>query len=96
MKYAIKSLLLITVLALMSCGGKEEKKEEKIKIGQKPKTEKKVETPVSNEVPPSKQVTLDNKGVGPIKNLELDANVDQAMAKAGGELFKNKIHSLIK
>ena len=90
MKYAIKSLLLITVLALMSCGGKEEKKEEKIKIGQKPKTEKKVETPVSNEVPPSKQVTLDNKGVGPIKNLELDANVDQAMAKAGGELFKNK------
>ncbi|HBY66521.1 MAG TPA: cytochrome C, partial [Flavobacteriaceae bacterium] len=28
MKYAIKSLLLITVLALMSCGGKEEKKEE--------------------------------------------------------------------
>tara|TARA_R100001369_G_scaffold91615_1_gene133437 strand:- start:983 stop:1486 length:504 start_codon:yes stop_codon:yes gene_type:complete len=90
MKYAIKSLLLITVLALMSCGGKEEKKEEKIKIGQKPKTEKKVEKPVSNEVPASKQVTLDNKGVGPIKNIELDANVDQGMAKAGGELFKNK------
>ncbi len=91
MKYAIKTLLLLTVLALMSCGGKEEKKEkEQIKIGQRPKTEKKVEKPVSNEVPASKQITLDNKGVGPVKNLELGANVDQAMAKAGGELFKNK------
>ncbi len=91
MKYAIKSLLLITILALIGCGGKDEKKEkEQIKIGQKPKTEKKIEKPVSNEVPPSKQITLDNKGVGPVKNLELGANIDQAMAKAGGELFKNK------
>ena len=90
MRYVIKSLLLLTVLAFMSCGGKEEKKEEKIKIGQKPKTEKKVEKPVSDEVPPSKQITLGNKGVGPIKNIDLGANVDQAMAKAGAELFKNK------
>jgi len=91
MKYAIKSLLLITILALIGCGGKDEKKEkEQIKIGQRPKTEKKVEKPVSNEVPASKQITLDNKGVGPVKNLELGANIDQAMAKAGGELFKNK------
>ncbi|RFN60255.1 c-type cytochrome [Marixanthomonas ophiurae] len=91
MKYAIKTLLLLTVLALMSCGGKDEKKEkEQIKIGQRPKTEKKVEKPVSNEVPASKQITLDNKGVGPVKNLELGTNVDQAMANAGGELFKNK------
>ncbi|PVW15870.1 c-type cytochrome [Marixanthomonas spongiae] len=91
MKYVIKSILLITVLALISCGGKDEKKEkDQIKIGQKPKTEKKVEKPVADEVPISKQATLDEKGVGPIKNLELSPDIDQAMAKAGGELFKNK------
>ena len=76
MKYLI-NFCLITVLVFTACK-------------EAPKTEKKVEKPVSNEVPASKQVALDNKGVGPITNVELGANIDQAMAKAGAELFKNK------
>ena len=84
-----KFAILFTVGILVSCGGKEEKKEEKIQIGQKPKVESiKVEEPASDEVPASKRITLDNKGVGKIKNLDLDPNIDQAMVERGAELFK--------
>ncbi|GER60713.1 c-type cytochrome [Patiriisocius marinus] len=88
MKTFHKLLLFISLGLLISCGGKEEKQKDKITIGQKPKVEKKVETPISNEVPASKRITLDNKGVGKIKNLELSATIDDTMAKRGAALFK--------
>lgn len=88
MKYAIKSLLLLTVLALISCGGKDEKKEkEQIKIGG---GEKKVVVKKEATPPEADLIDMSNKGVGPIKNVELGNDIDQTMAKAGGELFKNK------
>ncbi|WP_179344404.1 cytochrome c [Winogradskyella ursingii] len=84
-----KFAFLFTVGILISCGGKEEKKEERIQIGQKPKVESiKVEEPTSDEVPASKRITLDNKGVGEIKNLELPATIDNAMVERGAALFK--------
>ncbi|RMA58706.1 c-type cytochrome [Ulvibacter antarcticus] len=88
MKYFLKSMTILFTLALISCGGGEEKKEEKISIGQKPKVETKTEAPTSNEVPASQRITLDNKGVGKIKNVELGATVDQAMVDRGANLFK--------
>lgn len=89
MRTLSKFAFLFTVGILISCGGKEEKKEERIQIGQKPKTEKKVEeTPTSDEVPASKRITLDNKGVGKIKNIDLDPTIDQAMVERGAALFK--------
>lgn len=88
MKAIFKLTLLLTLAILVSCGGKEEKKKEKIQIGQKPKVEKKVETPVSTEIPASKRVTLDNKGVGKIKKLELSPTIDNAMVERGAALFK--------
>ena len=88
MKVIFKLTLLLTLALLISCGGKEEKKKERIQIGQKPKVEKKVETPVSNEIPASKRVTLDNKGVGKIKKLELSPTIDNAMVERGAALFK--------
>ena len=91
MKYLIKTVALIFVISLMSCGGGDEKKEKKqVKIGGT-KTEKtKKTTPASDKVPASKQITLDNKGVGPIKNIDLPATIDQEMATAGAELYKFK------
>ena len=80
--------MLITLGLLISCGGKEEKKNERIQIGQKPKVEKKKEEPKSDVVPASKRITLDNKGVGKIKNLELSATIDNAMVERGAALFK--------
>jgi cytochrome c len=89
MKYLIKTLALIIVTTLISCGGGDEKKEkEKIKIG----TSSNKEVTKSPEPAASKGVVVDmsNKGVGPVKNLELPETIDQAMVAKGAELFKTK------
>lgn len=88
MKSIHRLALLISLGLLISCGGKEEKKKDRIQIGQKPKVETKKETPKTDEVPASKRITLDNKGVGKIKNLELPATIDNAMVERGAALFK--------
>ncbi|MAN60124.1 MAG: cytochrome C [Flavobacteriaceae bacterium] len=88
MKYALKSLLLVTVLALVSCGGNDEKKEkETLKIGG---SDKKVVVKQNATPPEADLIDLNSIGVGPIKDIELAATVDQAMAKSGEALFKSK------
>ncbi|MBB6681348.1 cytochrome c [Aequorivita sp. 609] len=90
MKNIIKSMAALVILLLVSCGGKEEKKKEGIQIGQKPApTETPKETPTST-VKPSETIDLTNKGIGPIKNVDLSAEVDDAMAAKGLDLFKSK------
>ncbi len=88
MKHLMKSIVAIAILSLISCGGNGEKKEDtSVKIGQSPTTEvKREEAPVSN-VKASERIDLTNKGVGPIKSVEL-GEVDQAMVAKGAELFK--------
>lgn len=88
--------MLITLGLLISCGGKEEKKEERIQIGQKPKVEKKKEEPKSDVVPASKRITLDNKGVGKIKELKLPATIDNAMVERALHCLKPTVRLVIK
>jgi len=88
MKHLLKSLAAIAIIALVGCGGKEEKKSDApITLGA-PKTEAPKETTTTSDVKPSEQVDLTNKGVGPIKNVELSATIDEAMAAKGSEIFK--------
>ena len=88
MKYLLKGIALFGVLTLMSCGGNGEKKEkESIKIGSKPKTETKKAAPVKTE---TATIDMSNKGIGPVKSLELDATIDQALATEGEAMFKSK------
>jgi mono/diheme cytochrome c family protein len=80
------SILLIATL--ISCGGGDEKKEKKqVKIGG-PKTE------VAKKATPKKvtgaTIDLNNKGVGPIKNIDLHEEIDQVMVAKGIELYKFK------
>jgi len=90
MKNIMKSLAAIAIVTLISCGGKEEKKSNDIQIGQKPAvTETPKEEPASTEKP-SEMVDLTNKGIGPVKSLELPAEIDQAMAAKGMEVYKTK------
>jgi mono/diheme cytochrome c family protein len=90
MKIIMKSLAALAIVTLISCGGKEEKKSNDIQIGQKPAaTETPKEEPASTEKP-SEMVDLTNKGIGPIKSLELPAEIDQAMAAKGMEVYKTK------
>lgn len=90
MKILMKSLTAVAIITLIGCGGKEEKKNNDIQIGQKPAaTETPKEEPVSTEKP-SEMVDLTNKGIGPIKNVELAPEIDQAMAAKGMEVYKTK------
>ena len=85
-----KTLKIFTVLfisLLMSCGGKEEKKEETNSFQKKAPTEKK-ETPKVDKVKASEKIDLTNKGIGPIKSIELAADIDQSMASKGEDVFK--------
>lgn len=82
----MKGLLAVTVLALVSCGGKEEKKEN-IEMYDPEATE--ISAPAVS-ASADDVVDLENKGIGPIKSVTLGATIDQAMASAGEEVYKSK------
>lgn len=84
MKITLKLFTVLFVSLLLSCGGKEEKKKEKVQL-KKQTTEKKAET--KSTVPPSKTIDLANKGVGPITSLTLPDTIDQNMVIKGKEVF---------
>ena len=72
---------------MVSCGGDDKKeKKEKVKVG-------KTKTTKSKKAKKEKKETtydLSNKGIGPVKSITLGADIDQAMAAKGGEVFKSK------
>lgn len=86
MKQTLKILTVLFISLLMSCGGKEEKKKEGFSYEKTAPTEQKAATAVP--VPASKRIDLTDKGVGPIKSLVLPAEIDQAMATHGEEVYK--------
>ena len=78
-----KSLIWITLAVLvMACGGKKEEKKDSFEINRS-KTEVKKET-ISEEVP----VDLDNKGIGPVKEMKFPDEIDQEMAARGKATFE--------
>lgn len=88
MKNLIKSLAAIAIITLIGCGGKEEKKSDSPVTLGGPKTEAPKPAATESTTKPSETIDLTNKGVGPIKNVELGATIDQAMAAKGAEVFK--------
>ncbi len=90
MRIILKSFALLFSMLILSCGGKEEKKKEGFSIDRQKteSTESKSAPEVDSNVKASEQVDLTNKGVGPVTSLTLDADVDEAMATAGAEIYK--------
>ena len=86
MRKLIMSVTLISAAFLMSCGGDEEKKES-VKIGGYGKTTTNNAANTKSNTP---TIDLSNKGVGPIKSLELPETIDMAMAEEGRDLYKAK------
>lgn len=80
MKTTLRLLAFATILLLISCGGEKEKK--------RPSYKKKSTVKV-DKTPASETVDLSNKGIGPVKSLSLDAEINQEMAARGAEVFKN-------
>ena len=86
MKNLIKSIFLFFLLALVSCGGKEKKEKENITIGGYDKKE--VETTPAAKAPEEAVINMDDKGIGPVKEVDLPATIDQSMAAEGQALYK--------
>ena len=86
MKIYIKILAFTSVMLLLACGGKEEKKEGFSIDRTKAEAEKTVVTETSG-TKASERVVLDNKGVGPIASLTLDEGIDADMAARGKEVY---------
>ncbi|MFK7811596.1 MAG: cytochrome c [Maribacter sp.] len=88
MKVVIRSLAIIFSVLLMSCGGKEEKKKEGFSVDRTKATETPVKAePVTDATPASARIDLSNKGVGPITSITLNADIDEALAKKGEEVY---------
>ena len=87
MKKTLNILITLLISLLISCGGKDEKKKDGFSYEKKAPTETKAQEQ-TEKVLPSKKVDLSNKGVGPIKNVELNAQIDEEMVARGMELFK--------
>ncbi len=87
MKSTLNILTVLFVTLLISCGGKEEKKKEGFSYDKKVTTEK-TTTKKVEKIPASKKIDLKNKGIGPIKSLALNTEIDEAMAAKGADVFK--------
>ena len=88
MKQLIKTTVFLLALIIMSCGGKEEKKNDGFSVTrQKAETEKPATTPDADVTKASERVDLNNKGVGPVTSVALSSEIDQAMAATGKEVY---------
>ncbi|WP_420318569.1 c-type cytochrome [Ekhidna sp.] len=81
MNRVLSTTLIAALFFITACGGGDGKS----KIDQI-KEQSKIESAESN-VPASERVTLDNKGVGKIKDLPLSETIDQEMVERGKALF---------
>lgn len=88
MKHLFKSMAAIAIITLIGCGGKEEKKSDAPMTLGAPKTEAPKEVAAESTTKPSETIDLTNKGIGPVKSVELGATIDQAMATKGEAVFK--------
>lgn len=91
----LQNVLLIMLVALfISCGGEQKKKPSYSSPPAKKETVKKEPAKkVQKKVEKTGIVDLNNKGIGPIKSLELEATINQTIANEGKILFKNKCSS---
>ncbi len=91
----IKILSVVFILGIVSCGGSGDEGSTET-TAPKDKTEQKADKPQEKQavdqsyVLPSERVDLVNKGVGPVKNVELDEKIDRKMAVKGKEIYDVK------
>jgi len=83
MKKILFAATIISVMTWIACG---DSAQEEARLKRKAEMAEKIEE--ESKIPASERITLDSKGVGPIKNLPLDKVIDEEMVQRGMELFK--------
>ncbi|CAM4283271.1 cytochrome c [Gillisia limnaea] len=87
MKSHIKIFTLLAgVFLMISCGDSEKKEKEEVKTGDYSQEAPKKEAAATSS---KDMVDMSNKGIGPIKSVTLNAEIDQALAVKGETVFKN-------
>lgn len=82
MKRFFKSISLIAAILLMfSCGNSEKQEEDDVQVGNRTESSQ-GETAASFD-------PMTNKGIGPVKSIDVGENIDADLAARGAELFKN-------
>lgn len=85
MKSILKTAVLLVVsVTLMSCGGGEKEEKKQIKLGDHTTTEVKKDTKKTSAVD---MVDMTNKGIGPIKSVNIGEGIDDALAAKGEDIF---------
>ncbi|MBO3098807.1 c-type cytochrome [Gelidibacter pelagius] len=82
MKKTLTIFTVLSVMLFMGCGDGEKKKDDP--YAKPAPTE---QTKAVSSVPASQRVDLTNKGIGPIKNVELGETIDMEMAAKGEEVY---------
>lgn len=86
MNYLKRTLGIIGLAALIACGGHEEKKEkEDIQLGDYGSAPAKKEV----KAPEKAGVDMSDKGIGPVKNVDLPEEIDMDLANKGQTIFNN-------
>lgn len=80
-----KILTFLFVSTLIACGSTNEKKEDGFKFNRTKKEETKT---VSEKT--ATPIDLNNKGIGPVKDLVFDSTIDDALVANGAKAFKQK------
>ncbi|SFR34893.1 Cytochrome c, mono-and diheme variants [Robiginitalea myxolifaciens] len=78
--------LILGCLTCISCGDKKEKDTQDFKIERKATESAKIDT-AKEEQKPSERIDLNTLGVGPIKSVSLDPEIDSDLAAAGEKLY---------
>lgn len=86
-RISVLGTLVLFAFLLLACGGKEEKPKDGFSIDRQKTTEQKTESTPENTTKASERIDLENKGVGLVTSLDLPAEIDQAMAANGKELY---------
>ena len=86
-RLSVLGTLALFSFLLLACGGKEEKPKDGFSIDRQKTTEQKTESTADNTIKASERIDLENKGVGVITSLDLPAEIDQAMAATGKEVY---------
>ncbi|MEM9647658.1 MAG: cytochrome c [Bacteroidota bacterium] len=87
MRTILKGCSLLFLGLLISCGGKQEKKQDGFEVQRQKTTENTTQKTEDVGVKASERIDLSNKGVGPITSVTIPETVDPALANQGKAVY---------
>lgn len=79
-------LIFLTIGTFISCGDSDKKEKEDVTLEDYSNEAPKATTPAKNS---ADMVDFSNKGIGPVKSVNLTDDIDQALAATGKTAFEN-------